>query len=132
MNSNFTFSEVLKKRTKSFAINVIGFTKSLDKSLENIVFIKQMIRSSTSVAANYRASCRARSEAEFYSKLSIVLEEADETLFWLEMIEECNVKSKELITPLQIEAEELMKIFAKSRKTLSDKRNESKTKTIIN
>ena len=128
MNSNFTFSEVLKKRTKSFAINVIGFTKSL----ENIVFIKQMIRSSTSVAANYRASCRARSEAEFYSKLSIVLEEADETLFWLEMIEECNVKSKELITPLQIEAEELMKIFAKSRKTLSDKRNESKLKKIIN
>jgi len=132
MNSNFTFSEVLKKRTKSFAINVIGFTKSLDKSLENIVFIKQMIRSSTSVAANYRASCRARSEAEFFSKLSIVLEEADETLFWLEMIEECNIKSKELITPLQIEAEELMKIFAKSRKTLSDKRNESKLKKIIN
>jgi len=119
MNSNFTFSEVLKKRTKSFAINVIGFTKSL----ENIVFIKQMIRSSTSVAANYRASCRARSEAEFYSKLSIVLEEADETLFWLEMIEECNIKSKELITPLQIEAEELMKIFAKSRKTLSQERH---------
>jgi len=132
MNSIFTFSEVLKKRTKSFAINVIGFTKSLDKSLENIVFIKQMIRSSTSVAANYRASCRARSEAEFFSKLSIVLEEADETLFWLEMIEECNIKSKELITPLQIEAEELMKIFAKSRKTLSDKRNESKLKKIIN
>ena len=100
-------------------IKIISFTKDLDKSTENYVFTKQIIRSASSVASNYRAACRGRSKAEFYAKLSIVIEEADETLFWLEMIEEFNDKQKLKIIELFNEGEELLKIFSKSRKTMN-------------
>ncbi|HQV78496.1 MAG TPA: four helix bundle protein [Chitinophagales bacterium] len=118
-NTNFNFGEDLKNRTKKFAVKIISFTKDLDKSTENYVFTKQIIRSASSVASNYRAACRDRSKAEFYAKLSIVIEEADETLFWLEMIEEFNDKQKLKIIELFNEGEELLKIFSKSRKTMN-------------
>ncbi|MBP6049518.1 MAG: four helix bundle protein [Chitinophagales bacterium] len=118
-NTNFNFGEDLKNRTKKFAVKIISFTKDLDKSTENYVFTKQIIRSASSVASNYRAACRGRSKAEFYAKLSIVIEEADETLFWLEMIEEFNDKQKLKIIELFNEGEELLKIFSKSRKTMN-------------
>lgn len=123
--NNFNFGEDLKNRTKKFAVKTISFTKQLDKSLENSIFIKQLIRSSSSVASNYRASCRGRSKAEFYSKLSIVIEETDESLFWLEMIEEFNPTKLSVFFEIYKEGEELMKIFSKSRKTM----NENKTKS---
>lgn len=120
--NNFNFGEDLKLRTKRFAINVISFTKLLDKSIENGVFIKQLIRSSSSVAANYRAACRGRSSADFYSKLSIVIEETDESLFWIEMIVEFNPSLTNKIIEIVEEGEALLKIFSKSRKTMNDKK----------
>ena len=75
----------LRNRTKQFAIEIILFLKKMEISYEDRIIIRQLLRSSTSVAANYRAACRGRSNAEFYSKICIVLEEADETLFWLEV-----------------------------------------------
>jgi four helix bundle protein len=74
-------AEELKIRTKRFAVTVITFCRTLPKDEEFTIIKKQLIRSATSTVANYRAVCRARSDAEFFSKLSIVVEEADETLF---------------------------------------------------
>ena len=115
------FAEVFKTRTKKFAADIIKYTKDFQKNEESYIVKKQLIRSATSVASNYRAVCRARSDAEFFSKLCIVVEEADETLFWLELIIEAKIYNEEL-TKLHIkEAEEILKIVSKSRKTLKDK-----------
>jgi len=81
---------------------------------------KQLLRASTSVAANYRAACRARSRAEFYSKISIVVEEADEALFWLELLTEAQVFPEIKLQGLTNEAEQIVKIAAKARKTVQD------------
>ena len=78
--------EVLKQRTKDFALRIIRLFQALPKTDEARIIGKQLLRSTTSVASNYRAACRARSDAEFFSKISIVVEEADETLFWLELL----------------------------------------------
>jgi four helix bundle protein len=94
--------ELLKQRTKQFAVKIILFYKSLKKDEEIYIIGKQMIRSATSTAANYRAACRARSDAEFFSKISIVVEEADETLFWLELLQEINI-----MVPLELNKESL-------------------------
>jgi len=80
--------ENLKDRTKKFAISVIRFCSKLPKSLEFLVIKKQLISCATSVGANYRSACRARSKADFIAKLSIVEEEADESIYWLELIQE--------------------------------------------
>ena len=88
----------LKKRTKQFAIRLVRLFKSLPKTEEAKILGRQLLRSGTSVAANYRAVCRARSKAEFIAKVGTVVEEADETVFWLELlIETINVR-----TPLRI------------------------------
>src|SRR3989475_6564346 len=79
-------SEVLKERTKKFAIGIIKLFRMLPKTEEARVIGRQVLRCGTSVAANYRAVCRARSKAEFVAKMGIVVEEADETVFWLEML----------------------------------------------
>ena len=79
-------SEELRQRTKAFALRIIKLSESMPKSQASYVIAKQVLRSGTSVAANYRAVCRARSRAEFISKLGVVVEEIDETLFWLELI----------------------------------------------
>ena len=79
-------AEAMKERTKQFAIRTVAVTQSLPRSREGDVVGKQLLRSGTAVAANYRAVCRARSKAEFISKMSIVVEEADETVFWLELL----------------------------------------------
>ena len=116
------FAEEFKNRTKKFAIDAIIYCKSLPKSDETFIIKKQLIRSATSVAANYRAVCRARSDAEFFSKLSIVVEEADESVFWIELIKDSDIlNNKETITLLN-EAIEILKIVSKSRKTLKDKK----------
>lgn len=81
-------SDIMKDRTKRFAIQAIRFCRSLPCSSESTIVVRQLVRSATSAGANYRAVCRARSGADFISKLGIVLEEADETLFWLELLVE--------------------------------------------
>jgi four helix bundle protein len=111
-------SDDLKERTKQFAINIIKFFQKLPKSEEIRILGRQLVRSSTSVAANYRAACRARSKNEFYSKICIVLEECDESLFWLEILNETDLSSGELLVKLIKEATELTQIFSSSRKTI--------------
>jgi len=83
--SKEVFADWFKKRTKNFAVDVIKFCKSIEQNPASRVISYQIIKSSTSVAANYRAACRARSNKEFYSKLCIVVEEADESVYWLEL-----------------------------------------------
>lgn len=116
------FAEEFKSRTKKLAVDVIIYCKSLPKSEESFIIKKQLIRSATSVAANYRAVCRARSDAEFFSKLSIVVEEADETVFWFEIIQEAEILNNKQTVTLFNEAIEILKIVAKSRKTVKDKK----------
>ena len=103
-----------------FALDVMAFSKHLPRTTEGQVTGKQLLRSATSVAANYRAAGRARSRAEFFSKLSIVVEEADETLFWLEILKESNMVAGEDLSGLMQESRELVFIFSASRKTVRD------------
>src|SRR5208282_4038959 len=104
--------EQLRDRTKQFALRIIRLVRNLPKSTEAQVLGKQLLRSGTSVGANYRAAGRARSKAEFISKMGIVVEEADETVFWIEcLIDSGIVKSDLLAEPLS-EANELVAIFA--------------------
>lgn len=112
------FAEYFRNRTKKLALEIIKLYKSLPKTDENVIIGKQLLRCSTSVAANYRAACRARSKAEFFSKISIVVEEADETLFWLELLFETVEKVKQQAEILHQEALEILKIVAKARKNI--------------
>lgn len=91
---------------------------ALPKTDELRIVGKQLIRASTSVAANYRAVCRARSKAEFCAKMNIVVEEADETLFWLEVLEETAIVSAEKLKELKAESLELLSVFAKARSSV--------------
>lgn len=110
-------SDALKYRTKRFALLIIRLCRSLPRSQEGQVITRQLLRSSTSVGANYRAVCRARSAADFISKLGIVLKETDETLFWLELLEDSGVAPPDKTAPLLIEANELVSIFVASLRT---------------
>jgi len=107
-------SAALKLRTKNFALRIIRLYRSLPKSADARIMGTQLLRSSTSIGANYRAACRGRSRAEFISKLGIVLEEADETVFWLELFQEANIFPAEKLTDLVHEANELLSIFVTS------------------
>lgn len=107
----------LKLRTKTFALRSIRMIENFPKSNSAKVIGYQLLRSSTSVGANYRAACRARSKAEFISKIKIVEEEADESLYWLELIQELKFFKAELITDLIKEADELTAIFTSTVKT---------------
>jgi four helix bundle protein len=112
-----TQPEQLRARTKQFAIRVVRLFKSLPKSDEARTIGKQVLRAGTSVAANYRAVCRARSRAEFASKMGVVVEEADETVFWLELLVDTGIVRKALMQNLLTEANELLAIFAASHWT---------------
>jgi four helix bundle protein len=107
----------LKNRTKEFAHRCVKLALSLPKGQLGNHIAVQLIRCSTSVAANYRASCLAQSKASFISKLSIVLEEIDEAAFWLEFIIDEGLLKSNQVMPLQKEAQELTAIFFPSRKT---------------
>ena len=104
----------LKDRTKTFALRVLKVVEALPKSVSGKAVANQLIRSGTSVAANYRAACICRSKAEFTAKLGIVLEEADESCFWLEFIAEGGLLPVERVTDLRTEGEELRAIFIAS------------------
>jgi four helix bundle protein len=110
-------SEALKLRTKNFAKRVIKLFRTLPRTQEARILGTQLLRSSTSIGANYRAACRGRSRAEFVAKLGIVLEEADETVFWLELIQEAAIFPEAQMRSLCEEANELVSIFVSSIRT---------------
>lgn len=110
-------ADVLKERTKQFAIQAIRLCRALPKSSESTIITRQLMRSATSVGANYRAVCRARSTPDFVSKLGIVLEETDESLFWIDLLIDTGIASIDEVRPLRREANELVCIFVASLKT---------------
>ena len=114
--------EAMKLRTKQFALAVIRLVKSLPKEHTADVMGKQLLRSGTSVGANYRSACRARSIAEFISKMGIVEEEADESMFWLELLIESGVVRASELKSLLKEADEILAIAVSSIKTARRKR----------
>ena len=115
-------AEELKNRSKQFAIRVVKLFRSLPRTEDARIMGKQVLRSGTSVAANYRAVCRARSKAEFIAKIGIVVEEADETTFWLELLVETGIITEPRMRSLLSEANELLAIFAASQYTARSRR----------
>ncbi len=113
--------EELTERTKKFAHRCVKLAMALPETALGEHLKGQVIRCSTSVAANYRAACLSQSKASFIAKISIVLEETDEAAFWLEFIIDEKLLNKNLVEPLLQEAEELTAIFASSRKTANTK-----------
>jgi len=107
----------LKKRTKLFALRILKLAAALPNSIEGRAIRGQLVRAGTSVGANYRASCRARSRAEFIAKIGVVEEEADESGYWLELIIDGKFIAAKRVTALLVEAGELTRIMAKSRVT---------------
>jgi four helix bundle protein len=107
----------LKNRTKKFALDIIRLFRSLPRSEDVRIIDRQVLRSGTAVAANYRAACRARSRAEFVAKLGTVVEEADETVFWLDLLVESGAVEQQLVATIAKEANELLAIFAASQRT---------------
>ena len=124
-------SSHLQQRTKTFALSIIQLSSLLPNRPEGWILGKQIIRSATSVAANYRAVARAKSDKDFISKIDTVIEESDETLFWLELIEESNLlpDHKQNLTQLKTEANELTAIFVATSKTIKKRLNLLKTKS---
>jgi four helix bundle protein len=114
----------LRERTKEFAMRVVRMYSALPKSAEAQVLGKQVLRSGTSVGANYREACRARSKAEFVAKLGDCLKELDESSYWFELLEETGAAASASLVPLQKECNELLAIFtsiAKKCKTAEAK-----------
>jgi four helix bundle protein len=112
-------TEAFKKRTKKFVVDNIKFFRALPKTEEAKIVGRQLLRSSSSVGANYRAACRARSKAEFHSKLSTVVEECDESIFWMEILVEAEIVASNDMQYLLKEGSEILKITSASRKTVS-------------
>jgi four helix bundle protein len=113
--------EELKRRTKSFGLEIIRLVESLPKRPSAHVIGRQLLRSGTSVGANYRAACRAKSTANFISKMGIVEEEADESVYWMELLIEAGIVTAEKLEPLMKEANELLAIMVASLKTAKAK-----------
>lgn len=113
------FADEFKLRTKKNAVESIKLYRSFPKTDAARIVGKQLIRCATSVAANYRVACRARSKAEFHSKLSICVEEADETIFWLEITKESEIFKSDRLKKVKNEAEEILKMVSSARKTVS-------------
>ncbi|HEV2989601.1 MAG TPA: four helix bundle protein [Candidatus Angelobacter sp.] len=107
----------LKERTKRFALRIIRMSQALPRNRETNAISTQILRSATSVAANYRAVGRARSRVEFVAKLGVVIEEADETVFWLELLADANIVKPERLRDLLDEGNQLLAIFAAARRT---------------
>ena len=114
-------AEELKRRTKAFAIRIIRLVEALPNSPTARVIGNQLLRSGTSVGANYRAACRARSQADFVSKIGVVEEEADESAYWLELLVEAGILPIDRIKDLLNEANELTAIFTSSGRTAKER-----------
>ena len=111
----------LKKRTKRFALRILKLVAALPNTVQGRTVAGQLVRAGTSVGSNYRAACRARSQAEFIAKVGVVLEETDESAFWLELIIEGELLRARLVQPLLDQANELIRIMARSRITASSR-----------
>ncbi len=118
----------LKQRTKSFALRIVRLYVALPKTTESQVLGKQVLRSGTSVGAHYREAQRAKSDADFISKIEGGLQELDETCYWLELISEAKIFDEARIKPLQEEAESLVAIFVSIVKQVKSRANEKKGK----
>ena len=114
-------SEILKSRTKQFSISIINLVEKLPVTTSSRIIANQIAKSGTSVGANYRAVCRARSDREFIAKMEIVLEESDETLFWLEIIKESQWLDVAVIEVIWKEGNELTAIFVSLLKTVKSR-----------
>ncbi len=120
-----SFQDKMKNRTKALAVRVLKMYGQLPKCDEIYIIGKQLIRSSTSVAANFRAFTRGRSEKEKFSKLCIVVEEADETLFWIEILEEAELVKKERLSEIKTEITEILSILASFRRKMKSQNKQS-------
>jgi len=118
--------EQLKARSKRFALEVIALVRTLPRTLVAEIVAGQMVRSGTSTGANYRAACRARSRAEFVAKMGVAEEEADETLYWLELLLETHLAESGTVKRLITEATELVAILSAGRKTARKAAKEEK------
>ncbi len=112
--------EDLKNRTKKFALRILKLIDALPKTTAGRTVAGQLVRSGTSVAANYRAACRGKSKPDFIAKLAIVEEEADESEFWLELIQESEMLKPNLVESLSQEASEIVAIMVASRKSAAN------------
>jgi four helix bundle protein len=117
-----SFNQRMRTRTRAFAVSVYIMLKGIRLNDLNRVVVIQLMKSASSVAANYNSATRGRSEAEYYSKLCIVVEESDETIFWLDFLAEVGIITCDQTKGLQSEAEELLKIFSTIKKKLKIKR----------
>lgn len=115
--------EEMKSRTKDFALRIIRLVESLPNTKTGDVIGRQLLRSGTSVGANYRAACRAKSTADFINKLAIVEEEGDESMYWIELLVESNLVKLNLVENLLGEADEILSIIVSAIKTSKEKRN---------
>ena len=113
--------EELKRRTKKIGIDIIRLSEDPPEKLYAAVICKQLLRCATSIGANYRAACRAKSTADYINKLKIVEEEADETLYWLEISEELDMFDKNKLRKVSMEVNEIVAITVSSIKTLRQK-----------
>ena len=114
--------EELKGRTKRFALDVLRLCDSIPRTISGRAIANQLVRAGTSVAANYRAACLARSRADFGAKIGIVLEEADESAFWLELLSDSKMLQSAELARLQREALEIKSIMYASRKKVCERR----------
>jgi len=120
MTEKEIFIEKLRERTRKFAVDIILFCNSLKTCKASSVITYQLVKSATSTGANYRAACRGRSKSEFFSKICIVVEEADETEYWMEIIKESELSNdKKELMRLTKEANEITKIMTKAKNTAS-------------
>ena len=120
-NDKAQFNEQLRERTMRMAVDVRNLLRALKISAIDRPLVNQLIRSSSSVAANYRSATRGRSDAEFYSKLCVVVEECDETKFWLDYLVRLNVLNESETTVLRDETEQLVRLFASIKRTMKIK-----------
>ena len=121
MKDNSTFATEMKKRTKAFGLRVIKLTESLPNNRTSNVIGNQLLRCGTSVGANYRAACRAKSNADFIAKMGIVEEEADESIYWIEMLVEAKIIKQKLVDNLLHEANEILAIIVTTINTARGK-----------
>lgn len=110
-------AEDMKKRTLAFALTIIRLVQGLPRTKEADVIGRQLLRSGTSVGANYRASCRARSQADFVAKMGIVEEEADESIYWVELLVDAGVVNSNAVAELLDEANQITAIVVSSIRT---------------
>ncbi|HTL27622.1 MAG TPA: four helix bundle protein [Tepidisphaeraceae bacterium] len=119
--SDIQMTIAMKKRTKRFALRVITLVRALPKSDEGSVIGRQLLRSGTAVGANYRAVCRARSNKEFVSKVGVVVEEADESAFWMELVIEAELLAARRVNLLLAECNEILAMLAAAYNTAKRK-----------